>query len=98
MREWLLPFNLYATAGGITNIPTNQSATANDITKQFVTVRNLLVVKTANMTKVLPMTVTTITMLNNITNATTSVVIGGPGVDEFVTFDVLKFCDIPIHY
>lgn len=49
-----IPINCTATEGGITNIPTNQSATAKLITKQLVTVRNRLVVNTDNMTNVLP--------------------------------------------
>jgi hypothetical protein len=42
------------TFGGITNIPTNQSATARLMTKQFVTVRSRLVVVTAAITSVFP--------------------------------------------
>jgi len=53
-RELILPINCTATAGGITKIPTSQSATASDITKQFVTVRSLLVVITATIIRVLP--------------------------------------------
>lgn len=56
------PINCRATAGGITKMPTNQSATAKDITKQLVTVLNRRVVKIAIITNVLPTTVTTITM------------------------------------
>jgi hypothetical protein len=44
------------TAGGITKTPTSQSATASDITKQFVTVRNRLVVITDKITRVFPTT------------------------------------------
>lgn len=55
------------TFGGITNIPTSQSATAKLITKQFVTVRNRLVVITANITNVLPIIVIMINVENKIT-------------------------------
>ena len=54
------------TAGGKTNIPTSQSATARLITKQFVTVRNRLVVITDAITNVLPMIVTAISKQNKI--------------------------------
>lgn len=60
---------MYATAGGMTHTPTNQSAIAKDITKQFVTVRRRLVVMTAKMTRVLPKMTITITMLNNMASA-----------------------------
>lgn len=43
-----------ATAKGITNVPTNQSATARDIMKQFVTVLKRLVVITAIIINVFP--------------------------------------------
>lgn len=46
------------TAGGITNIPTSQSASARLMTKQFVTVRKRRVVNTDKMTNVLPIIVT----------------------------------------
>lgn len=49
-----------ATAGGITKIPTSRSATAKFITKQFVTVRSLRVVKTDSITSIFPITVTKI--------------------------------------
>uniref|UniRef100_A0A182J7R4 Uncharacterized protein n=1 Tax=Anopheles atroparvus TaxID=41427 RepID=A0A182J7R4_ANOAO len=48
------------TAGGITKIPTSQSATARLITKQLVTVRRRRVVTTDSITSVLPTTVITI--------------------------------------
>lgn len=54
------------TAGGKTKIPTSQSATARLITKQLVTVRNLLVVITDAITNVLPMIVTAISKQNKI--------------------------------
>lgn len=52
-----LPTSIKATAGGITKIPTNQSATAKLITKQLVTVRKRLVVSTDKITNVFPITV-----------------------------------------
>lgn len=52
-----LPTSIKATAGGITKIPTNQSATARLITKQFVTVLSLRVVSTDKITNVFPITV-----------------------------------------
>lgn len=55
------------TFGGITNNPTSKSATAKLITKQFVTVRNRLVVITANITNVLPIIVIMINVENKIT-------------------------------
>lgn len=64
-----LPIKRSATASGMTNTPTNQSAIANDITKQLVTVLNLLVVKTARMTKVFPITVIIINTHKSATNA-----------------------------
>lgn len=45
------------TAGGMTKIPTSQSATAKLITKRFVTVLNLRVVMTDRITKVFPIIV-----------------------------------------
>jgi hypothetical protein len=57
----------YKTAGGMTKIPTSQSATARLMTKQLVTVRNLRVVKTANMTNVLPMMVSTMSVQKRMT-------------------------------
>lgn len=48
------------TAGGMTKIPTSQSATAKLITKRFVTVLNLRVVMTDKITKVFPIIVITI--------------------------------------
>lgn len=53
-----------ATAGGITKIPTSKSATAKLITKQLVTVRSLRVVRTDNITSILPITVTNISSRN----------------------------------
>lgn len=45
------------TAGGMTKIPTSQSATAKLITNRFVTVLNLRVVMTDRITKVFPIIV-----------------------------------------
>lgn len=56
-NKLLPPVNIKATAGGITKIPTNQSATAKLITKQLVTVRRRLVVSTDKITNVFPITV-----------------------------------------
>lgn len=53
-----------ATAGGMTNRPTSQSATARLITKQLVTVRSRRVVNTDKITKVFPITVNTINIQN----------------------------------
>lgn len=58
--EYHSPTKNTITAGGITKIPTSQSATAKLITKRFVTVRKRLVVKTDKITKVFPMIVITI--------------------------------------
>lgn len=52
-----LPTSIKATAGGMTKMPTSQSATAKLITKQLVTVRNRRVVSTDNITNVFPITV-----------------------------------------
>lgn len=60
--KYNLPTEKTKTAGGITKIPTNQSATARLITKRFVTVLNLRVVITERMTKVFPIIVM---MINN---------------------------------
>lgn len=68
-----------ATAGGMTKMPTSQSATARDITKQLVTVRSLLVVRIAMMTRVLPTTVTTITMQSNTARLISCQPGGAPG-------------------
>lgn len=57
MKEMGLPTSIKATAGGMTKIPTSQSATAKLITKQLVTVRNRRVVSTDNITNVFPITV-----------------------------------------
>lgn len=57
MLKFHLPTSIKATAGGITKIPTSQSATAKLITKQLVTVRNRRVVSTDNITSVFPITV-----------------------------------------
>lgn len=64
-----LPTTKSITAGGITKIPTSQSATARLITKQLVTVRNRRVVATDRMTKVLPITVMTISVQNSTTSS-----------------------------
>lgn len=45
------------TAGGMTKVPTIQSATAKLMTKRFVTVRSRLVVMTDRITRVLPIIV-----------------------------------------
>lgn len=63
-RPTYLPMRCTATAGGITKMPTRRSATARLITKQFVTVRRRRVVNTANITRVFPITVTTINVEN----------------------------------
>lgn len=64
-RNQYVPINITATAGGITKIPTNQSATARLITKQLVTVRNRRVVSTDNITSVFPITVIIISAHNS---------------------------------
>lgn len=55
----VIPASMTATAGGITKMPTSQSATARLITKQLVTVRKRRVVITAKITSVLPIIVIT---------------------------------------
>lgn len=57
MKQLNLPVSITKTAGGITKMPTSQSATARLITKQLVTVRNRRVVNTDNITNVFPITV-----------------------------------------
>lgn len=56
------------TAGGMTKIPTIQSATARLITKRFVTVLNLLVVMTDKITNVFPIIVIIISKQNKTIN------------------------------
>lgn len=86
-----LPIRWTATAGGITNNPTSQSATARLITKQFVTVRNRLVVSTDKMTSVFPITVITISMMNTVVKHSFSQPISVMGFPaSFVTGSVVE--------
>lgn len=79
--------SVYATAGGITHIPTNQSAMAKDMTKQLVTVRRRLVVITAKITSVLPKITMTMTMLNRMASAICWTWLPVTGVTEKLTED-----------
>lgn len=80
------------TAGGMTKIPTSQSATASEVTKRFVTVRNLLVVMTDRITKVFPI----IVMIINKQNSTISTIFSHGQLTAATLFCSVKF--IFTHY